>query len=77
MSCMQTWEYESAKNVPSESDRSGVTTNRSTFTENVTQRFPKDPNAAQTMRLIESSGSLEFWENDDEDIYSVEDGEPA
>ena len=29
------------------------------------------------MRLIEQSGSFDFWKEDGEDLYSIEDGEPV
>jgi len=77
MSCMRIWNPRSLRTMSSESDKRGVTSNRSTVGHHAPQRFPKDPGTDQTMRLIESSGSLEFWAAEDEDVYSVEDGEPT
>jgi len=38
---------------------------------------PADPTSEQMMRLVETSGVLDFWDDPDEDIYTREDGEPA
>lgn len=38
---------------------------------------PADPTAEQIMRIVEASGALDFWDRDEEDVYSPEDGEPA
>lgn len=35
-----------------------------------------DPTSTQRMRIIEVSGTLDFWDRPEEDIYSLEDGEP-
>ncbi len=37
---------------------------------------PADPTPEQVMRLVETSGTLDFWEDPGEDIYTLEDGEP-
>jgi hypothetical protein len=37
---------------------------------------PADPTPEQMMRAVESSGTLEFWDDPAEDIYSPEDGQP-
>jgi len=37
---------------------------------------PADPTLKQSVRLIELSGVLDFWENPEEDIYNPNDGEP-
>ena len=37
---------------------------------------PADPTSQQRMRLIEISGTLDFWNSPEEDIYGAEDGEP-
>ena len=29
------------------------------------------------MRLMEQSGAFDFWQEEGEDIYSIEDGEPV
>ncbi len=29
------------------------------------------------MRIVEVSGTLDFWDRPEEDIYSLEDGEPV
>ncbi len=36
-----------------------------------------EPTAEQRMKLIEASGSLDFWDRDEEDIYTLEDGDPV
>ena len=36
-----------------------------------------DPTADERLRLLESSGSLDFWNHPGEDVYSKDDGEPA
>ena len=37
---------------------------------------PSDPTSTQCMRLVELSGTLDFWDDPQEDIYSPEDGDP-
>ena len=36
-----------------------------------------DPTPEHRMRIVEVSGVLDFWDQADEDIYSLEDGEPV
>ena len=38
---------------------------------------PSDPTLEQYMRIIEVSGALDFWDREEEDIYSPEDGDPV
>ena len=38
---------------------------------------PSDPTLEQRMRIVEVSGTLDFWDRAEEDIYSPEDGDPA
>ena len=57
-----------------------ITAEASTFTvqESVVDVFPSPPADAthmQTLRLIEQSGSLDFWNEEGEDIYTHDDGE--
>ena len=40
-------------------------------------QVPADPTPEQTMRIVETSGALDFWEREQEDIYTTEDGEPV
>lgn len=35
---------------------------------------PPDPSDEQYMKIIEASGSLDFWNDEEEDIYGAEDG---
>ncbi len=37
---------------------------------------PEDPTPEQIMRLVELSGTLDFWDRPEEDIYSLGHGEP-
>jgi hypothetical protein len=37
---------------------------------------PADPSAEQSLRLIDESGVLDFWEDENEDGYTATDGEP-
>ena len=37
---------------------------------------PSEPTSEQRMRLLESSGALDFWSAPEEDIYSIDDGDP-
>jgi hypothetical protein len=37
---------------------------------------PPDPTAEQNLRIIESSGAFDFWNDPQEDIYSLNDGQP-
>ena len=37
---------------------------------------PSEPTSEQRMRLLESSGALDFWSAPGEDIYSIDDGDP-
>lgn len=50
-------------------------------TENVTvlqsyPAHPDEPTREQWMRLAETSPSLDFWNNPEEDLYTETDGEP-
>lgn len=38
---------------------------------------PSDPTSEQYLRAIETSGVVSFWERPEEDVYSLEDGEPV
>ena len=38
---------------------------------------PSEPTSEQRMRIVEASGTLDFWDRPEEDIYSLEDGEPV
>lgn len=38
---------------------------------------PVDPTAEQMMRIVEVSGTLDFWDSEDEDIYTPDDGTAA
>lgn len=37
---------------------------------------PSDPSEKQHLRLIELSSVLDFWDDPEEDIYTVNDGQP-
>ena len=39
--------------------------------------LPSEPTPEQCMRVVEVSGALDFWDRPEEDIYSLEDGQPA
>jgi len=43
--------------------------------ESVFPNRPEEPSRSQTLKLVEHSGTLDFWEHEDEDIYSLDDGE--
>ncbi len=36
-----------------------------------------DPTSEQRMRIVEVSGTLDFWDRPEEGIYSLSDGDPA
>lgn len=36
---------------------------------------PADATPAQTLKLIEQSGTLDFWNDEGEDVYTHEDGQ--
>jgi hypothetical protein len=36
-----------------------------------------DPSVEDQMRMTERSGSLDFWMRPEEDVYSMDDGEPV
>jgi hypothetical protein len=38
---------------------------------------PSDPSRSQTLKAIEQSGTLNFWNASEEDIYTSGDGEPV
>lgn len=38
---------------------------------------PDDPTPEQRMAIVEASGSLSFWDEPEEDIYSDDDGQPV
>ena len=37
---------------------------------------PSGPTTEQAMRLVELSGTLDFWDRPEEDVYSLDDGKP-
>jgi hypothetical protein len=39
--------------------------------------YKDDASTWSLMRLAEQSGAFDFWKEEGEDIYSVEDGEPV
>ena len=41
------------------------------------RRIYDEPTADERHRLLENGGSLDFWNDPAEDIYSMDDGEPA
>ena len=43
----------------------------------VLQIYEDDVPTVGIMRLVEQGGAFDFWLEDGEDIYSVEDGEPV
>lgn len=51
-------------------------------TANTSQRFDicndeiSEATPEQFLRLVENSGTLDFWDDPSEDIYSAHDGEP-
>jgi hypothetical protein len=47
-----------------------------TFSTHPPVSIVSDPTVEQSMRIIEISGTLDFWDDPSEDIYSLEDGEP-
>lgn len=38
---------------------------------------PPDPTPAQRIAIVEVSGTLDFWDHPEEDIYSEDDGTPV
>ena len=38
---------------------------------------PSDPTPEQRMRIVEVSGTLDFWDRPEEDVYTLADGEPV
>jgi hypothetical protein len=61
-------------------DAAESTAERATVTEYgaIAQRWsvPDDATTAQYMRVVEMSGVLDFWDEPDEDVYTLDDGEP-
>lgn len=49
----------------------------SSTNEYIVVRFPEDPTPEQSMRIVEVSGTLDFWDREEEDIYTSKDGEPV
>lgn len=43
----------------------------------IASESPLDPTVDQRMRIVEVSGTLDFWDRPEEDIYSLEDGDPV
>lgn len=35
---------------------------------------PKDPSPMQLLKIVEASGSLDFWDDEAEDVYTHDDG---
>ena len=38
---------------------------------------PEDPTGEQQMKIVEVSGTLDFWNRSEEDGYTHDDGEPV
>lgn len=38
---------------------------------------PSEPTLLQTLKAIEQSGALAFWNDPEEDLYTCSDGEPV
>ena len=57
-------------------DNEPVTTSTAEHFE-VRSTAPVDPTSEQFMRIVETSGTLDFWMAAAEDIYTSEDGTPA
>lgn len=56
-----------------------ITSGENTKTVNTAQLIfypPADPTKEQTLRLIEQSGVVDFWDRPEEDGYTKSDGEP-
>ena len=49
----------------------------SSDSKHVVVSIPDDPTPEQSMRIVEVSGTLVFWDRAEEDIYTSEDGEPV
>ena len=47
------------------------------YEEITVQRQEDDVPTLGIMRLAEQSGAFDFWQEEGEDIYSIEDGEPV
>ncbi len=47
------------------------------YEEITVQRQEDDVPTWGIMRLVEQSGAFDFWQEEGEDIYSAEDGEPV
>jgi hypothetical protein len=43
----------------------------------LTISYPPDPAPEQFLRLAETSGTLDFWDEPEEDIYGPDDGTPV
>lgn len=40
----------------------------------VTVEVPKDPSREQCMKIVEASGTLDFWHDPEENVYTDNDG---
>ncbi|MCH8806643.1 MAG: hypothetical protein IH986_11205 [Planctomycetes bacterium] len=49
----------------------------STSTHVVISNIAADPTPEQSMRIVEVSGTLDFWDREEENIYTADDGEPV
>lgn len=68
----------SVVNLPTrslEDDFPNLLTHRESVTRVIV--VPPEPTRVQRMAIIEASGSLEFWDDPAEDVYSQDDGDPA
>lgn len=45
--------------------------------ESKTIHVPEDPTPQQRMAIVEASGCLDFWDDEEEDRYSQDDGDPV
>ena len=62
---------------PSVVDESGGSVTTSYEAQTSVHAVPEDPTVEQRMIVVEASGALSFWDHPDEDVYSLEDGEPV
>ena len=67
------WKPELWELPPKEAEQSETTGDNSSLS---TVTRASDPTPIQVLRAVEVSGTLDFWDDPAEDVYTSEDGEP-
>jgi hypothetical protein len=73
----QSTKWESCLKIVKADLRIDVSSVRTTSSSGVCRFSSDEPTADERLRLLETSGTLDFWRHPDEDVYSKDDGDPV